>query len=97
MRSSKNFSLACAALAIFVSACTGNPGGPLADRCSRGIDNAYDELMRAQAKGFDGSVSWTKAASLLSAAKVQHEFEHYPNCIDKVRRARVYIREAQSG
>jgi hypothetical protein len=40
-------------------------------------------------------VDWTKAASLLSAASIQQEFGKYPNCVDKVRRARYYIEQSQ--
>lgn len=76
---------------LLLVACTGKPGGALANRCSRGVAAAYGELKLAKAQGFGGTVDWTKAASLLTAAKVQYQFERYPNCIDKVRRARVYI------
>ncbi len=87
-----------AALALLLAvACTGNPGGPLAQECSSGLSAASSELRSAKADGFGGTVDWTKAASLLTAAKVQYEFEHYPNCIDKVKRARVYIERARGG
>ena len=67
----------------------------LARQCSDGLDTAYKELDFAKAKGFGGTVDWTKAASLLSAASVQKEFAKYPNCVDKVRRARYYIEKSQ--
>jgi len=50
----------------------------------------------AKAKGFDGTVEYTKAASLLGAAKIQFEFGKYPNCIDKVQRARAYIAKSRA-
>jgi hypothetical protein len=84
-----------ALIPVLAVACTGNPGGPLAERCSSGLSAAYSELNSAKAAGFSGTVDWTKAASLLTAAKVQYAFEHYPNCIDKVKRARVYIERAR--
>ena len=56
---------------------------------------AHVELHFAKAKGFSGTVDWTKAASLLSAASIQQEFGKYPNCVDKVRRARYYIEQSQ--
>jgi len=84
--------------AIFMlAACAGNPGGATAQRCSSGLDSAYRELDLAKAEGFGGTVDWAKAASLLAAAKVQYEFEHYPNCVEKVDRARTYIRQSKSG
>lgn len=80
---------------FFISACAGNPESNIARQCERGLETAYKELDFAKAKGFGGTVEYTKAASLLTAAKVQSEFEKYPNCIDKVKRARVYIRASQ--
>jgi hypothetical protein len=67
----------------------------LSVECRQGIDAAYEELDYAASKGFDGSVAWMKAASLLVAAKTQLQFEKYPNCIEKVQRARLYIRQSQ--
>ena len=78
------------------TSCSGAPKNPeLAQRCAAGLDTAYKELDFAKAKGFGGTVDWTKAASLLSAASIQKEFGKYPNCVDKVRRARYYIEKSQ--
>lgn len=84
-------------LCLGLGACSSVPPSNLADACANGLDQAFAELHDAKAKGFSGSVSWIKAAGLLSAAKVQQEFEKYPNCIDKVRRARRYISLARQG
>jgi hypothetical protein len=91
--------LATLALVLaFATACTGQlKSSPQGRRCSQGLDSAYAELRAAKADGLGGSVELTKAASLLTAAKVQYEFEHYPNCIEKVRRARAYIGNARGG
>ena len=83
--------------ALLVSACAGAPTTSLARRCSDGIDIAYKELEDAQAKGFAGSVSYVKASGLLTGAKVQQQFGKYPNCVDKVKRARYYIKQAVLG
>ena len=83
-------------LAILLGACAGPPKNPLAaEQCEKGLEVAYEELDFAKAKGFGGTVDWTKAASLLSAASIQKEFGKYPNCIDKVQRARYYIEQSQ--
>jgi hypothetical protein len=74
-----------------LAGCATNPTSTPAEECSSGLSAAYKELDFAKAKGFDGTVDYTKAASLLGAAKIQYEFGKYPNCIDKVRRARVFI------
>ena len=80
---------------LILSACAGNPDSPIALTCERGLKVAYQEIDIANAKGFSGTVEYTKAASLLGAAKVQYEFGKYPDCIDKVERARAYIRKSQ--
>ena len=84
-------------LCLGLGACSSMPRPDLAQACASGLDQAFTELDDAKAKGFSGTVSWVKAASLLSAAKVQQQFEKYPNCIDKVKRAREYIRMARQG
>ena len=85
-------------VAILVSAgCAGDPNSSLARQCDSGLSVAYQELDFARAKGFGGTVEYSKAASLLGAAKIQSEFGKYPNCIDKVRRARAYIAKSQAG
>lgn len=79
-----------------VAACPGPPRDTdLAQQCRSGLKVAYEELDFAKAKGFSGTVALTKAASLLSAASIQQEFGKYPNCVDKVGRARYYIEQSQ--
>ena len=75
--------------------CASNPNSSLALQCENGLKVAYQELDYAKAKGFDGTVEYTKAAGLLSAAKIQQQFGTYPNCIDKVERARAFIKASQ--
>lgn len=82
---------------VLLASCAGNPDSGAARRCSGGLDAAYGELERAKVDGFNGTVEWSKAASLLTAAKVQYEFGKYPNCIEKVNRARNFIRNARGG
>jgi hypothetical protein len=83
-------------LALELVGCAGAPKDPqLAAQCRQGLENAFQELEQAKANGFSGSVSWSKAATLLSTAKIQQQFDKYPNCIDKVKRARFYIKESQ--
>jgi hypothetical protein len=92
-----NFILTMAAITLFLSACAGEPTTSLAQRCNDGLDIAYKELEDAQAKGFGGSVSYIKASGLLAGAKVQQQFGKYPNCVNKVKRARYYIKQAVLG
>ena len=80
-----------AAIIVIAGSLSACPG----EQCESGLKVAYDELNFAEAKGFSGTVAWTQAASLLSAASIQNEFRKYPNCVDKVRRARYYIEQSQ--
>ena len=87
--------LACSLFLVALVSCTSNRDSSMALQCKNGLDAAYKEMKDAEAKGFRGAVGITKAASLLAAAKVQSEFKRYPNCVDKVRRARIHIARAQ--
>lgn len=81
-----------------LSACAGQPTNPdIAEQCETGLAAAYKEFDEAESKGFGGSVAMVKATSLLGAAEVQQEFSKYPNCVDKVKRARYYIKQATKG
>lgn len=82
-------------LGLLLTACSGNVMTDHALQCSDGLKAAETELEDAKVKGFSGSLSWTKAANLIIAANVQKQLERYPSCIDKVRRARLYIRDSQ--
>jgi hypothetical protein len=88
----------CAVVGVLaaLTACAGAPNDiALARQCENGLKTAYQELDFAKAKGFGGSVDWSKAAGLLSAASIQNEFGKYPNCVNKVKRARHYIEKSQ--
>ena len=61
------------------------------------LDAAWKELSIAEAEGFAGTVSYSKALSLLTAAKTQQQFEAYEGCTSKAERARFYIRESRAG
>lgn len=76
-----------------VTACAGNPAGSKAARCERGLVQAEKALDAAKARNVRGSVEISKAAALLTAARIQYEFGKYPNCIDKVNRAQAYLRK----
>jgi hypothetical protein len=83
----------CAALAL--SACGGRIASPEGQECGELVRLGNQELEEAKVKGFGGSVQWVKAANLLAAASFQQQLERFESCIDKARRARIYIQEAQ--
>lgn len=99
----QRFARLCAGLAlgfglsIAAGACAAQSTSSQERQCANGLAAAYEELKAAEAAGLSGKVDWSKAAGLLTAAKVQYEFQHYPNCINKVQRARALLKSAASG
>ena len=83
------------AAALTLTACGGRVASPAGQECGELVRLGNEELEAAKVKGFGGSVQWIKAANLLAAASVQQQFERFESCIDKARRARIYIQEAQ--
>ena len=67
------------------------------DACAHSLDRAWKELDLAKAEGFAGTVSYSKALSLLTAAKTQQQLEGYDGCLDNAEKARFYIRESRAG
>jgi len=85
---------ASATLVAVLAGCTGDPADfGLGPACAGGLEQGYRELEQAKADGLGDSVKWSKAASLLGAAKVQEQFGEYQNCVIKVREARAFLRE----
>lgn len=80
---------------IALNSCSGIYNPKLAKQCSQGLEIANRELNAAKTQGFGGTVAWTKAATLLAAAEIQQQFDKFPNCINKVQRARRYIKRSQ--
>ncbi|HUJ88109.1 MAG TPA: hypothetical protein VLX30_14770 [Burkholderiales bacterium] len=95
MRSISIAGLACAIL-ISVAAARADGAKPSpAAQCENGLKAANKELDFARAKGLGGTVEFSKAATLLAGAKVQSEFHKWPNCIEKVRRARRFLAKSR--
>jgi hypothetical protein len=67
------------------------------ERCGLLLDTAWKELDLAKAQGFSGTISYSKAAGLLTRAKTNEMVEDYPECIDTAERARFYISESRKG
>jgi len=81
--------------AVVLTACSGRIGTTVAQECKTQLRLAEQELDDAKVKGFSGSIQWTKAAGLVVSATTQQQLERYESCLDKARRARTYLREAQ--
>ena len=82
-------------LAVVLTGCAGKT--VYRDTCANQLDAAWKELSIAEAEGFAGTVSYSKALSLLTDAKTQQQFEAYEGCTSKAERARFYIRESRAG
>ncbi len=82
-------------IALLLAGCAGKT--VYRDTCANQLDAAWQELDLAKAEGFAGTVSYSKALSLLTAAKTQQQFEAYKGCTSKAERARFYIRESRAG
>lgn len=82
---------------LLLAGCAGKANPGQAQACRNGLDRAYKDLKTAESEGFRGAADITAAAALLAAAETQEKFGKYPNCIQKVNRARTLIRQARQG
>jgi hypothetical protein len=67
------------------------------DRCGNLVDAAWQELDAAKVEGFAGTVSYAKAAGLLTRAKANQAVEDFADCVDTATRARFFIAESRKG
>lgn len=93
-----NKPLACAIIlsAVFLSACSGLPN-KMRVSCDDELDTAWKELDIAKAQGFSGTVSYTKALSLITSAKTMQTVEKFDACHNQATKARFYISESLAG
>ncbi|AUG03458.1 MULTISPECIES: hypothetical protein [Pseudomonas] len=82
-------------IALVLGGCAGKTA--YRDSCGTQLDAAWHELDLAKAEGFAGTVSYSKALSLLTGAKTQQQFEAFEGCTKKAEKARFYIRESRAG
>jgi hypothetical protein len=79
----------------FLSACAGKT--QYRSACAQEIDAAWSELSIANADGFSGTVSYTKALGLITSARTMQAVENFDNCYNNAKDARFYIRESRKG
>ena len=82
-------------LAVVLTGCAGKT--VYRDTCANQLDAAWKELSIAEAEGFAGTVSYSKAMALLTGAKTQQQFEAFRGCTQKAQKARFYLRESRAG
>ena len=82
-------------MALMLAGCAGKTA--YRDSCATQLDAAWHELDLAKAEGFAGTVSYSKALTLLTGAKTSQQFEGYESCTRNAEKARFYIRESRAG
>ncbi|HSC82037.1 MAG TPA: hypothetical protein VLC30_00340 [Pseudomonas sp.] len=82
-------------LALLLTGCAAKTA--YRDSCASQSDAAWHELDLAKAEGFAGTVSYSKALTLLTGAKTSQQFEGYESCSRNAEKARFYIRESRAG
>ena len=65
--------------------------------CADHLDTAWHQLDLAKADGFAGTVSYSKAVALLTAAKALQTVEKFEQCVTKAKQAQYYIDESRQG
>lgn len=80
---------------ISMTACAGKT--QYRNACATEVETAWSELSIAKADGFSGTVSYTKALSLITAARTMQAVENFDNCYNNAKDARFYIRESRKG
>ena len=82
-------------LVVLLAGCAGKTA--YRDSCAAELEAAWKEQSLAEAEGFAGTVSYTKAMALLTAAKTQQQFEGFRSFTEKARKARFYLSESRAG
>ena len=80
---------------LVLSGCAGKTA--YRNTCANQLDAAWRELDLAKAEGFAGTVSYSKALTLLTGAKTSQQFEGYQSCTRNAEKARFYLRESRAG
>lgn len=80
---------------ILLSGCAGKT--QFRSACDSELDAAWNELSIAKTQGFGGTISYTKALSLITSARTMQTVENFDRCYSMAKKARFYIRESRNG
>ena len=83
------------AFTFILTSCSGKTA--YRDSCGNEVDAAWNELSLAKTKGLVGTVSYTKAASHITAARTMQAVENFDACYKEAKKARTYIRASYKG
>lgn len=87
--------ICCVSTSLMLSACAGKT--QFRSACANELQAAKEESSISEAKGFGGTVSYTKAAGLITTAMASQVAENYDACFRQAKKARFYIRESKKG
>lgn len=90
--------LSCFCLVVIIaslSACAGKT--QFRSACDKEVEAAWSELSIAKADGFSGTLSYTKAFSLITAARAKQAVENFNGCYNSAKDARFYILQSRKG
>lgn len=85
----------CLSASFLLSACAGKT--QYRSACASELAAAKEESSLSEAKGFGGTVSYTKAAGLITTAMASQVAENYDACFRQAKKARFYISESKKG
>ena len=85
-----------ALMILVLSGCSAMPS-PYRESCKNEVNAAWRELDIAKAEGFAGTISYTKATSLITTARTMQTVENFDGCIKNAQKARFYIGESRAG
>jgi len=80
---------------VAVAGCSGKIATPKGQQCSDDLLAAEKDYEAVNTESLGSGVELAKAANFLSQAAFAKQFEKFDTCIEKVRRARIYIDEAK--
>jgi len=88
----------CAVLLILATSLCGCAGKTqFRSACDKEVEAAWSELSIAKAEGFSGTLSYTKAFSLITAARAKQAVENFDGCYNSAKDARFYILQSRRG
>ena len=80
---------------FLIAGCQTNPASLSARQCQNLLKISKLGIKFWKDKRIFGTVEYTKAATLITAVSIQYEFGIYPNCINKAKRARRFIKNSK--
>jgi len=78
-----------------ITACSGKVATTAGQECGEILRQAENEYEQVNTESLSGGFELMKASNLIAQATIAKQFEKFESCVDKARRARIYIGEAR--